>query len=320
VTKSQTAFFGRNQGCLARIVALVAVLTSGVCAAQMPPPTLVPQTITMGFFYNGARLHIEGTAPAGADVAVIIRGNEKDEFFNRKSRQLGILWLNSDRIHIQHVPTVFLSFSSGALDETLSRNEIDRYGLDETAILHRMRCLCRCKCNLTEGGRQTGAQDSLPDDAYRVQLEKEFLKLKEADGAYSTRPRSVKIAPLPDGHAKYLVDLEWPAKFSPGNYKVEVYAYSHSEIIGESAGTLQVAETGFPARMQQLAFGAPWVYGAGAVLIALLAGFATDFCSTKLVRRRRPARGVAASPSPEIVAEPDSERVEDKETETIHHH
>ena len=298
-------------------LAILTAISPGVCAAQMAPPTLVPQSISMGSFYSGAQLHIEGTAPAGTEVAVIIRGNEQDEFFNRKSRY-GILWLNSDRIHIQHAPSIFLSYSSGTLQEMLSRQEIDRSVLDETAIQHHIRCLCRCKCNLTDKGRQTGIQDSQPDAVYRGQIESDFLRLKKAEGAYSMQAHSVKIVLLPGGAAKYLADVQWPAKFPPGNYKVEVYACSHSKVIAKSMANLQVAETGFPSRVQQLAFGSPWVYGAGAVLIALLAGFATDLCSTQLVRRRRHAHAEGVDEVQGAVEEVQAATSEEKETETLH--
>jgi hypothetical protein len=300
-----------------RGMAILAAFTAGVCAAQMAPPTLVPQTISMGSFYSGAQLHIEGTVPAGTEVAVIIRGNEQDEFFNRKSRY-GVLWLNSDRIHIQRAPSILLSYSSGALQDMLSREQIDKSVLDEAAILRHIRCLCRCKCNLTERSRQSGARDSQPDAIYRAQIESDFLRLKEAEGDYVMRPHSVKIVPLPGGDVKYLLDVQWPAIFPPGNYGVEVLACSHKNVIARSTGALLVAETGFPSRVQQLAFASPWIYGAGAVLIALLAGFATDLCSTQLIRRRRHARGEGAGQGPGATEEVPAETFEEKETETLH--
>lgn len=298
-------------------LAILAAFCAAVCTAQMAPPMVIPQTISMGSFYSGAQLHIEGTAPAGAEVAVIIRGNEQDEFFNRKSRY-GVLWLNSDRIHIQRAPSIFLSYSSATLQEMLSREEIDRNVLDEAAVRRHIHCLCQCKCNLTEKGRQTGARDSQPDVTYRGQIETDFLRLKEAEEDYGIRPHSVKIVPLSGGNVKYLLDLRWPARFPPGNYGVEVFACSHKNVIARSTGLLLVAETGFPSRVQQLAFGSPWIYGTGAVLIALLAGFASDFCSTQLIRRRRHALPEGDGHAEAEEVHPES--LEEKESETLHRH
>jgi hypothetical protein len=88
--------------------------------AQMPPPVLAPEKIGMGAFYDGARVHIEGTAPAGSGVLVVIRGSENDEFFNRTGR-VGPIWLNVDRIHIKQAPSVFLTFASADVSSLLDR-------------------------------------------------------------------------------------------------------------------------------------------------------------------------------------------------------
>lgn len=74
----------------------------------MPPPQLVPEKIEMDTFYIGARVRIQGTAPPGSGVLVVIQGSEKDEFFNRKGR-VGPIWMNVDRIHVEHAPATAIN-------------------------------------------------------------------------------------------------------------------------------------------------------------------------------------------------------------------
>lgn len=103
------------------ILALAAVaLTATAATSQMPPPSLVPEKIAMDAFYDGARVRIEGAAPAESGVLIVIRGAEKDEFFNRKGRA-GPIWLNVDRIHIKQAPSIFLSFGSADAGSLLDR-------------------------------------------------------------------------------------------------------------------------------------------------------------------------------------------------------
>ena len=239
----------------------------------------------MGAFYNGSRVRIEGTAPEDAGVLVVIRGDRKDEFFNRKGR-VGPIWLNVDRIHIKQAPSVFLSFASADAGSMLDRASLDEYRLDESAIMKRIQCLCHCKCSLTNRAQQSGSRDTRPDPAYTKLVQSDFFHLKEREGCYSVRPRSVSLAAAGSGTA-YILDFEWPRMAPPGEYQVEVYACRGQRVIARSTAKLRFVEVGFPAYMASLAATRPWAYGAGAVLIAMLAGFLTDALASRLRRKRR---------------------------------
>jgi hypothetical protein len=288
---------------LRRMLALV--IGVGLCfictsATEMPPPTLSPQTVAMGTFYNGVRVQVEGTAPADSQILIVVRGAEKDEFFNRKGR-VGVIWLNVDRIHIQRAPSVFLRFSSADVNSLLDHASLDQYELDESAIKSRLHCLCHCKCNLVGAHTQTsGARDSQPDPAYAELLRANFLRLKEREGSYRTFPGTVSLSNLAESGTKYALNFLWPRRAAPGKYQVEVYACCNGKVIARSSQTLQVAEVGFPAYMASLASGRPWLYGAIAVLVAMVAGFGTDALTTWIRnRRKRVAPAAAGVPLPE---------------------
>jgi hypothetical protein len=277
-------------------------------ATEMPPPTLSPQTVNMGTFYNGARVQVEGTAPAGSDILVVVRGAEKDEFFNRKGR-VGLIWLNVDRIHIQRAPSVFLRFSSADLNSLLDRASLNQYELDESAIKNRLHCLCHCKCNLTGAHTQaSGVHDSQPDPAYAQLLRTNFLRLKEREGSYRMFPGTVSLSNLAGSGTKYALNFLWPRKAAPGKYEVEVYACSNGKVIAQSRQTLQVAEVGFPAYMASLSTRRPWLYGTIAVLVAMFAGFGTDALTTWIRNRRKhiapSATGVPLPQKAETAPEP----------------
>ena len=296
-------------------VAATAAQAAGA-PAQMPPPKLIPEKIEMGAFYDGSRLRIEGTAPDGAGVLVVIRGDRKDEFFNRKGR-VGPIWLNVDRIHIQQAPSVFLSFASTDAGSLLDRASLDEYRLDEAAIMKRIHCLCHCKCSLTNRAQQSGARDTQPDPAYAKLLQSDFFHLKEREGCYSVRPHTVSLSAAASGTA-YALDFEWPRMAPPGDYQVEVYACRGQRVVARSATTLRFVEVGFPAYMANLASQRPWTYGAGAVLVAMLAGFLTDVLASMLRRKRRShaKSGPSAGGTPEAPHEEPA--VETHEAETIH--
>ncbi len=302
------------------IVALgVGLSTAALANEQMRPPTLDPEKIAMGTFYDGARVRIEGTAPSGSGVLIVVRGAESDEFFNRKGR-VGPIWLNVDRIHIKQAPSIFLSFSSSDVSSLLDRASMNAYQLDKAAILSQIRCLCHCKCSLTEHAQQSGVGDAEPDPPYESLLNADFLSLKEREGSYSVHPHSVHITTVANSKTSYVLEFEWPRKVPPGDYQVEVYACRGHEVIARSAATLQLAEVGFPAYISNIASAYPWAYGAAAVLVAMLAGFLTDAFTTRLnwrKRRLRKGNGLQAQETQNEVMGTTSHQA--SEEETIHH-
>lgn len=302
----------------AAALALAAIPASAQPAApaQMPPPKLIPEKIAMDAFYNGTRVRVEGTAPADSGVLVVVEGSEHDEFFNRKGR-VGPIWLTVDRIHVKHAPSVFLSFGSAALSSLLGRQDLEKYQLDEAAIMERIHVLSHCKCSLTDRAQQSGIHDTVPDPSYARLLEADFLHLKQHEGLYSEMPGSVSLAPGPSG-TRYALEFEWPKQVPAGSYRVAVYACRGRSVIARSATTLQLAEVGFPEYMATMAARKPWIYGIVAVLAAIAAGFLTDLL-TSILRRKRRTQKKTGMPQPETpAASPDEKTAETHETETVH--
>lgn len=308
--------FNKQRGTRRSLPLAVMALIAIPAPLSMHPPQLTPGVISMGSFYDGASVHVEGDTPSASGVIVVLRGIDKDEFFNRKDR-FGIIWLNADRIHFQHAPSLFYAFSSGDTESMLSRAELNRFGLDEAAVLHGVRCMCHCKCNLTEAGQQSGSKDAIPDPAYREVLVKEFLQSREHDGEYRTVPRSVRLEKNASS-LHYKLDFRLPVNLAAGSYKIQVVACDRQQVIGYSESTLVATKAGVAEYIQGMAFQSPWMYGAAAVLIALLSGFAMDLLSNKGLRRRK-ATVPSKKQSPEVPAE-ESQHDQAKESDAVHHH
>ncbi len=254
---------------------------------------LRPERIEMGTFYNGARVRIEGTAPAGSGVLVIVRGAEKNEICNRKAR-VGPIWLNTDRMHFSGAPCFFLSFSSDDVNSLLDRAVVDKYQLDEAAIKKRMGCRIHCKCPVTEGTQVSSGplkcEGVVPDASYGELILSGYLALKVNEGSYQTLPTAVRVADSGRGTTHYSVEFVWPKKGAQGSYRVEAYACRNRSVVAQSTASLDVAEVGFPAWMASLAGDRAWTYSLLAVAATLLAGFGIDAVAARL-RRPKPRRG-----------------------------
>ncbi len=265
-------------------VVLAALLSQNASAQASTPVTLklTPETIEMGAFYNGARLRMEGTAPSGSKVMIVLRGVSKDEVFNKKDR-VGPIWINVDKVHVTGPPSLFLRFSSEDVHTFLDRQTIDAYALDELSIRNRMRIR-------TEHGLRDPEALRLIGDHY--------LDLKKRDGSYRRIADRVRMADIGNGEERYTLEIGWPKLATPGSYQVEVYACRDNRIVGQSGTTLQLVEVGFPAFMANAAREHAYLYGILAVILAVIAGFGIDALAVLLggAKKRFPAE---ARPMPQ---------------------
>jgi Putative transmembrane protein (Alph_Pro_TM) len=284
---------------------------------------LTPEQVQMGTFYNGSKMRMEGTAPAGSQVLAVIRGADKPEVFNRKGR-VGPIWLNTDKVRITQVPALFLSYGSAEVRSVLDGAVVDEYQLDETAIQKRMLCLIHWKCppgkdvQANSDGECSGVQPEARDGQV---LRASFIKLKTNQGIYQIEPRTVQVADAGNGEARYTLDLLWPRKAPPGTYQVDVYAIRDHAIIARASTRLEVVEVGFPAFMANLATSRPWFYGVLAVVAAVIAGFGIDAIAVRLRKtgaRPRPARAPLPEPQP-AEPEPAVRAQASEEKEHVHH-
>jgi len=236
-----------------------------------------PATIEMRTFYNGADVRVEGSAPAGSDVLVIVRGAAKDEFFNRKGRK-GPIWVNADKLKISGAPSLFLSFSSRELNSILDRPSINEHKLDELSIKNGIQCV---------------AESGSPDKAYLETIRSNYLKLKGQEGSYRAISSSVKLSEAASGARQYRLEIPWPRKAPPGSYHIEVYACRNRAVIGRAEAPLRLVEAGFPAWVAALSHDHSFLYGLLAVIAATIAGFGINALASLFEPRKKvPAEGM----------------------------
>jgi len=259
---------------LARIGAVAALLPPAACflaraeADRTPSLKLTPPVIEMGLFYSGVKVHIEGTLPPGAKGVVLIRGEGREEVFNKKSR-VGPIWVNTGKLRVSGVPSLYLRFSSEPLRAFLSREAIDGNQLDEAAIKKQMR---------------------IEPDGDRDAIVAGWLTLKTQDGTYSLVRDAVKMGTPGPAGVPYWVEFQWPKKAPPARYQVWVYECRDRSVINVVSAPLPVVKVGFPAWLAAMATQRAAAYGVAAVLAAVLAGFGIDFLAALVFGRRRATR------------------------------
>jgi hypothetical protein len=241
-------------------VAFLALASS----AAVPTLTVSPAVIEMGPFYGGAHIRIDGVAAPGSQVAVVVRGADLEEVFNKKTR-MGPIWINGGKVRVSGVPSLFLCFTSAPLGQMLGRRALDENQLDESAV----------RAQMVIG----------PPSMDQSALRSDYLTLKRNQGTFGVFEGVVRLGPNSGAGVPFALDLPWPKRAAPASYDIRVYQCLHGEVTAQARAPLEVREVGIPADLARLAKERASIYGALCVLLAMAAGFGIDFIVVKLGRQ-----------------------------------
>lgn len=231
--------------------------------SAQPQLTVEPSTICMRAFYNGATIHICGCVREGSEAVVIIRGPHDEELFNKKVRY-GPIWVSSGKVEISRAPSLFFALPSRPVESFLSREIIDAYELDETAVRDEMRV------------------SAFGEEVDEALMRQHFFNLKRQQGLYRTFDGVLELVPADDGTAAFSFDFHWPKTAPPDTYEIELYECRDGQVVGEAGQKLSLVLTGFPGFVHSLAMDKARWYGLFAVLFAVSFGLGIDYLARKI--------------------------------------
>ncbi len=211
-----------------------------------------PELVVTGMFYTGATVHVSAVVPAGADVAVLCRGEGHPLTLKRKGKVLGLLWMNVGDVSFEQVPALYLLDTSRPLGELAADTVLDALGLGVAALA------TRCDA-----------------DASDPVLFSELARLKQKERLWRVAEGAVEIRSGEGGAELAVADLPLPPKAGPGDYEVLVYAFGSAqpELIG--TGHVRVEQGGVSGFITELATKHGLLYGVLAALVAVVVGLLT---------------------------------------------
>jgi uncharacterized protein (TIGR02186 family) len=233
-------------------VLLLAILLPTVSRAEEAGSiSTTPANILMGAQYDGIRLKVNGTVPAGSDVIVRITGSAGDLHLREKGKIFGLLWMNVGKVTLKNVPKICLIDSSRPLDEL---------------------------GNVAAPFRLAGLRDAIEIEkdarSEEIDIPHELLLLKKHEGLYNESSQGVKIGPVKGPSSTFSADLAIPSAIAPGKYQVEAIAIKNGAVTGKYTTTIEAKLVGFPQWLSKLAFEKSLLYGVLATLIAIFSGLA----------------------------------------------
>ncbi len=203
--------------------------------------------ITTGF--NGARLSVFGVREQAGDIAVVVRGPEREMVVRRKDPVMGV-WLNRKSVTFDDVP-VYYDFALSRPESRLASPatlEAKGIGFDSLHFV------------------APGWEDEETLGRFREAL----IRNKQTEGHFPLNQKNITFL----SENFFRTEFYFPADVPTGNYTITTYLFRDGEIIDSHKTQLRVAQVGFSARVLQFAYNQGLAYGLTAVFMAVMAGLA----------------------------------------------
>ncbi len=209
--------------------------------------SLARVSITSAF--QGESILMFGMFDPPGEIVVVVQGPAARETVMRKQRVLG-LWLNTGRQSFDDVPAYYAIAASQPLQRLLARGA---------------------------GGEILSLEDRLStikpatprDVAELAKFRSGLVEVKRQEGLY---PAAIGQVTVQAGRL-FRVDLPFPSRLPEGIYEVKAYLLRDGKIVAAVSRPLPVGKVGFSAQLAGWSAHEGPLYGLGAILMALLAGW-----------------------------------------------
>ncbi len=248
----------RGWGAAARVLALLLVGSvappAGPARAQALVVDLSQHLIAITTAFAGTEVLLFGAvenAGVGGDVVVTVTGPDTEQVVRRKRRLAGI-WLNRDRMTFRGAPAYYAVAASRPLDEIARPEVLARHEIG----------VRRLELELVD---DAAARPAAEVEAFRAAL----IRRKQEQDLYSREPGRVRFV----GEQLFRTRLAFPANVPPGHYRVQTYLLQGGDVVGAQSNLLLISKVGLEAEVYDFAQNQASLYGAVAVLIALVSGY-----------------------------------------------
>jgi uncharacterized protein (TIGR02186 family) len=229
------------------------IASIGVASAQLTAKANHDH-IKVDFFYHGSTVSVRGIADPGTDIVIKIASPEGHETLKEKGKIGGMLWMNVGTMHFDHVPNLYSIHSTKKIEELLSQEEQNKYGIGYSAMARH--AVVDPVTNAEEKARWFG----------------EFIKYKETSRLYKTSAGNIEIKDESGKHTYYIL-TQWPYQAPPGDYLVTVYAVKDGKVVDQAESKVLVEQAGMVKTLAGMAKNNAALYGLISIVSALGAGF-----------------------------------------------
>jgi uncharacterized protein (TIGR02186 family) len=227
-------------------------LTEALRAAPAPKPLIVDLSkhrVAITTAFTGTEVLLFGAFDGEGDVAIVVRGPEREAVVRRKSRVAGI-WVNTKEMTFHKAPSFYYVAASRPLAELGSSDLLDSMGLGVAHL----------------GLDPAPGEQSATDVAI---FRKALIRNKRQFGLYGKKPGSLLFL----GNRLFRTDIYFPANVPVGEYLVEVFLIRDGQVASRQTTPLLVNKSGVGAEVFDFAHEYAPYYGLVAIVIAMMTGW-----------------------------------------------
>jgi uncharacterized protein (TIGR02186 family) len=232
-------------------------LLTGSARAETLIVSLSTDEVKISSNFTGATVTVFGAVerdaatiarPGAYDIAVVLRGPDQEVVTRRKERFLGV-WVNRAAATLAGVPAFYAVHSTRPMEEIAAEALLNRFELGMAHV--------------------TIVPEETLDPTTAADFASALRRLKEEDGLYLEETDAVTLM----GSSIFQTMFVLPAHIPTGTYVATVYLFNGGALLARAEGSLIVSKTGFEQFMFTAAHRQPLIYGASAVVLALLIGW-----------------------------------------------
>jgi hypothetical protein len=241
----------KRHGRFQMLLMLAGLLAMSCASAAAGGFQLIPHSIRIGPFFNGAIIRVTGEIPAGSEAIVEMIGKRIEEQLLRKGRRWEI-WMSVGEIDIEEAPYVYFALSTSPNEFSIPAADTE-YGY---AALKR---------RIYFKGDTRGMT--------HAEIFRRFIKLKEEENLYSQQPGALRLSRSSGNLVSVEGSFRIPSRVPPGDYVVRLSVVDHGRLLHSKTAPLNVRMSGLPAFLGTLSRNHGAMYGLFAVAIAVIFGF-----------------------------------------------
>lgn len=185
------------------------------------------------------------------DIVTVVTGTPTKLIARKKNRVLGI-WLNTDKLEFQSVPSYYAIAATRPLDEVASEEVLKSSGIGFQYV------------SMTLGKGEAETRSAAEIKEFRDAI----VRLKRKEKLYSLEEFSVTFI----GRSLFRAAVDVPANVTIGSFETRVFLFRNRELLHQYTARLDLEREGLEDALHAFAFGYPLLYGISTVLLALGSG------------------------------------------------
>lgn len=260
MTQNRARSAATHIGAVAHAVIAAWMFLAGTANAQELVSGLSTDLIQINSQFNGTDIVLFGaidvdqnTQTKDQDLVIVIRGPPVDMTVRRKERLFGAIWINRSQVQLTGMPGYYFLSSTRPLDDIASLATLQRFHLGTANLDATVR----------------GTTDPAEVSAFRAAAVRDLKR----DHLYWESPTGIEFL----SRTLFRAQIAIPAAVPPGEYRAEVYLFRGGQVVSAQTSPLFVDKAGFERQVYNYAYQASFAYGAAAIMMALIFGYAGFF-------------------------------------------